>query len=255
MAGKLARSKITVWIITIVGLWLALCPGVYKKPPVNADTVFCRAAAASQNTQQHMVSYVLFGRSNTINSNCTQNVISRNKLIGLVRNNYRLLLAGEDKVGKYNVWSLCLLPKQRHFPWKQIWVDKDTYRVIASRDWNSQNRIKKSTFPSSTPIKPNFTKGNICLFDNVPSHFYVPIGFQYSGHSFEDGMNCFTYTDGLFAIDIYINKTHQKITSSKTSISDSGQGLIYSTYKNSHKVRIIGDLPEEELQKIANSIN
>ena len=177
----------------------------------------------------------------------------------MVKANYRLLLSGEDQIAGRDVYTLSLMPKQRNFPWKQLWVDKKTFYVVASRDWSSQNKIKRSSRTLKTLNSPKgdsfygcSVPGHVTLKTSPKSSLYVPKGFVLLGiEANADDMH-YDFSDGLNSITVFItfnSKPH------KTEVSDSGQALVYTKYSGGKKVIVVADLPVEELSKIANSIH
>lgn len=259
------RIKSAVWTIILLAVGIVIGAHLFAKQPVKAEYVFDRAVLASNKTNYkatNVCTYRYFGKEKKYQatSDCRHNASLNSQYAPIVKKNYELVLGGEYKIAGRGVWVLALLPKQRHFPWKEIWVDKKTYVVLASKDWSSQNNVKRSM--KTLKIKylpdneiPQSANANTSTASQMPAHSYIPKGFicVSSKSDFKSSRN--VYSNGITTISICSKTAPIQNATCKPSISDCGQALIYSKYTNGKDITIIADLPEEELSKIAASIN
>ena len=198
---------------------------INAEQPVNVEEVFDSAVAALDNAPL--------------------------KYAQMVKKNYKLLLGGEDKIAGKDAYTLSLLSKQRNFPWKQLWIDKKTFVVLAMKNWSSQNKIKP-TSSVDMPIKFEYReldKKVICTIER--KHIYVPKGFLLSGFKASAlDWHC-SFSDGLNSVSIFVtfsSKPH------KSEVFDAGQALICSQFSGRKEIIVVADLPVKELSKIADSI-
>lgn len=200
-------------------------------------------------------------------------------LNALIKQNFEPLVEGEDIIAGRPVWTLRLKPKQKIYPWKQLWIDKKTYHVIASRDWNCSNNIKRSMRTLSITHKDVISDNNLPQYASPKAHSlkamaafkrkfgeissnprYIPTGFILWDIDIynEFGDTCLSYTDGLNTISIIVgshifndNKWNRLV---KLGMQNSGQASVLCKNTAGKRIIVIADLPENELQKIAASL-
>jgi hypothetical protein len=59
----------------------------------------------------------------------------------LAQQGYSILLEGTDVVAGRDCLTVRLKPPEKHMPWRQVWLDRETLRLVASRDWNGDDRV------------------------------------------------------------------------------------------------------------------
>lgn len=202
--------------------------------------------------------------------------IGGDRSLALVRKNYTPLIEGEDTVADRSVWTLRLKPKNKSFPWKQLWIDKKTFVVLASRDWNSENKIKNTmrtvhieyTKPPTGDQTPqsgqNSVNSSYIPMDNktvlnqkhsgVLLPGYMPDGFELSEISslYKKNGTHVVYSDGLYSISIFENVLGK--SKPVDPVSDWGQGKQFTADVNGVHIIIMADLPIGEMKKIAASL-
>ncbi len=190
--------------------------------------------------------------------------ISQDGLCALVQSNYTPLVEGVDVIAGREVWTLRLKPHDKYRPWKQIWIDKQTYAVLAQRNWSSYNRLKSATKtkasflptermrPRSVNVLPQSAAVRL-----LPKSLYMASGYRLAGAVVINNHNAtqLTYTDGLHAINIFICKSRSQTPSRRLGfIEDFGQGLMITVKCSSGYATVLADLPVEEIEKIASSL-
>ncbi len=188
------------------------------------------------------------------------------------------LVEGEDTIAGRKAWTLRLKPKRKRLPWKQLWIDKETFVVLASRDWSSANKIKrtmKTTWisyrvPRSPPIleRPAYSMEQdadsqlkaaaLLLAGRTSPTKYLPKGFKLVNVEVDYNDSCvrLVYSDGLYALSVLVgdaaDRAGERLRAGRAY--DWGQGLMVFARANGRNVLIVGDLPVEEIKKIAGSV-
>ena len=204
-----------------------------------------------------------------------------NPQISLIEKNYTPLVEGEDTVAGMPVWTLRLKPSRKHFPWKQLWIDKQTGAVLASRDWTGRNKIRSSvetTADSHNSAQLSGEKldvvGPSCrrtedphvalrtarrlLGRTVLLPGYVPECFELASVEVDNtgGDVHLVYSDGLYALSVFVGPMADRAARSirVNRAYDWGQGLAFLTHAQGRSALIVADLPVEEIEKIAGSV-
>lgn len=269
-------------ILAFIGAGFLLCPrnpGVDQvDPEVLLDNTI-KAERSVSYTADQIYEAVYLGEPHRQRVNAVHphngRVSVSDKDYGLIRSNYVPLVEGEDKVAGREAWTLRLMPNRdkypwrKHAPWKQLWVDKKTNVVLASREWTSANTIKRSMrtesiaytnqLPDIPVVMASASRKHAAHNDSKMESIkprYIPGGFCLVNARCVGRSGCrFTYSDGLYCINI-IGEINPSIRSkSETSIRDCGQCLIYSRDLTGHSVIVTADLPSGEFEKLINSIN
>lgn len=200
-----------------------------------------------------------------------------------VRANYVPLVEGEDVIAGREVWTLRLMPDRdkhhwrKHAPWKQLWVDKETFVVLASREWTSTNKIKRSMVTEAVTYQEYQSQPDLLVIDAASNHWsdsleklksdsryrpemmhfipnYIPGGFYLEDAQCVGKSGCkFTYSDGLYCINI--RGDISDCTRRDASIRDSGQCLVYNHCSDGQSITITADLPAQEFRKMIRSID
>ncbi|MCE5197906.1 MAG: MucB/RseB C-terminal domain-containing protein [Armatimonadota bacterium] len=247
------RLKIAAVVAGVLALGLLVCP---RNPQIDANKLLHRVIAADQRVSYTATQdYTCLYRGKTLRSKAK--VVHKpgdGRLASLVCRNYIPLVEGQERVAGRVAWVLRLKPKQKRFPWKQLWVDKRTSIVLASRDWSSANTLKRSMktigaiqyISSSTLPKTVLTPIHAMP---VTAPEYIPAGFELVSAE----RSHLVYSDGLYSISIYISKIAEQGTKFAAP-RDWGQGLILIGRTKGRKIVVTADLPPKEIERIAHSI-
>jgi hypothetical protein len=49
------------------------------------------------------------------------------------------ILEGSDKIAGRDTWAIRLRPRDRKYPWIEVWVDKRTSEVLAWKEWGRKD--------------------------------------------------------------------------------------------------------------------
>lgn len=266
-------ARFPLVILCFLALGFVICPtrrpGYDLDPDKVLQFVFrIRPSARYEATQLRTHSY--YGRTLT----CRVRVhgpIDATGDIRLLQANYTPVIEGEDIIAGREAWTLRLKPKAKEKrPWKQLWVDKKMWVVLASRDWTSRNTLKSSMKTLSIRYSPS-PIDTIAIFMRqkrlaralasrtvlsppaaaVPR--YIPHGFRLASADVRGERVQLVYTDGLYALSIFEGRSSEARYADDT-VRDWGQGLIISTAKRARSITVIADLPPKELRKIADSV-
>ncbi len=200
------------------------------------------------------------------------------RMRGLVERNYSFSVSGEDTVAGRKTWVLAIRPRVKKRPWRQLWIDCSTYEVVALRDWNGTNKLRRSvrglqglsnaleqadpySMPPKAVTKPRSPEEPRQLAGTntsarIPS--YVPHGFEMLEvrKPATGGWSQVVYTDGLYAIGLFDrfrprpSGEHRRTT----AVYDWGGGLLLSTSRAGREVVVLADLPVDELERMAGSL-
>ena len=199
----------------------------------------------------------------------------------LIEKNYTPLVEGEDTIAGRPVWTLRLKPARKHFPWKQLWIDKQACVILASRDWTSRNKVKRSmktTLISYVGAQPSDKKlGAIRPVSRRAENPYVALKNARRASSRTAELpryvpECFelvsvevdedssdmqlTYSDGLYALSVFVGRTADQVGKRirANRAYDWGQGLMFLARSQGRNTLIVADLPIKEIEKIAGSV-
>ncbi len=202
-------------------------------------------------------------------------VLGRRDRISLIEKNYSPCIEGEDSIAHREAWVLRLKPREKHRPWKQIWVDRKTSAVLASRDWSHRNTVKASmktffiTFRSALlPCRQHpapsvnqaaaLAGASHALGKTVELPRYIPSGYELADLSVDgrSKRSQIVYTDGLDLISVFVQFSDRKGREHGTMghVRDWGQGLELMRTAGNHSVVVMADLPASELKRIAASV-
>ena len=268
----MSRNKLAglLAVAVIVGLGVLLCPATPNKERIDPRILLDKTLASEYRVKYRakVKHTAIFNGKTTSFTSASTNMLDANsretaaKLSYLIKRNYEPLVEGEDVIAERKAWTLRLKPKEKNHPWKQLWVDKKNYHVLASRDWSGRNNLKRSmktlsiTYQGALPDiqNPRYT---ISFKDNHPR--YIPKGYILWSAGLFNGNTYLSYTDGLNTIGILIG-SHLIVNDAKwkqlvnKGLQDSGQVLVLCKNSRSKQVIISADLPAKELEKIANSL-
>lgn len=293
------RQRLTGILIAfaVVSLGILLCPNPPQKDHINPHFLLNKTLASECKIKykaktQHTALYngktirftaisdmrdsglgIIIHPKTSGNRLDTKNRETAAILNTLIKRNYKPLVEGEDTIAGRITWTLRLKPKHKNYPWKQLWIDKKTYHVLASRDWSCRNNMKRSMKtlsiaykdvlpPYMSPRHQRNPKKHLTADKRFKgNHYpkYTPAGFTIwdIGLQNEFGDTHLSFTDGLNTISIIVGShifdDKKWNTQVKKGLQDCSQALVLC--KNSHDKRIIviADLPKRELEKIANS--
>lgn len=247
-------NKLKTLMIATAVLLLGIV--IYPYPPrINERVLLNKAIYAQKNVnytavQEHTIAWFSKDIRSTIRVKKDCQAISQDiRQEHLILQNYIPLVEGQDRIAGRSVWIMRLKPKLKHMPWKQIWIDKKTYIVLASRDWTAYNVIKRSmktvsiSFDNCKLTLPELSDPAMIPYCSIPKPSYMPHGFVLT----DADKGTLVYSDGLYSISI---TTSHDTACLRNKALAWGQGMLYST----GRFTVIADLPKEEIERIARSI-
>jgi hypothetical protein len=185
----------------------------------------------------------------------------------LVLKNYTPLVEGEETIAGRDAWLLRLKPKVKYRPWRQLWIDKKSYSILAIRDWSHRNEIRRSVRLE----KPPAALGSLVFLSatrtihpgsalrGLKRPRFIPEGFELIDDGSWDGLSdlrALIYTDGLFNVSLFYRFSGRQGREQKQrlSVCDCGETLAVTAMLDSGCVTVVADLPEKDLLRIARSI-
>ncbi len=63
----------------------------------------------------------------------------------LARQGYNILVEGTDTICGRECITVRLEPRTKPKPWRQLWLDKQSLKVMATRSWDEKDRIVSSS--------------------------------------------------------------------------------------------------------------
>ena len=184
----------------------------------------------------------------------------------LIRSNYTPLVEGEERIAGRDAWVLRLKPNVKQRPWRQIWVDKKTFSILAVRDWSHSNIVRGSSRLDQTPSVRFVTPGNpggmrpsTAALRGLTLPSYVPAGFELvdvGAWRDTSSIRHVIYSDGLFNISLFygFSSRQGREQQERLHVFDCGKVLAVSVPLATGSVMAVADLPEEEMLRIARSI-
>jgi negative regulator of sigma E activity len=186
-------------------------------------------------------------------------------------------VTGEDTIAGRKAWVLALRPRIKKRPFRQLWVDKKSFAILAVRDWSSANRLKRQT--TTGPGVLERTRDPISRQPAKPAAFdlqravraaerklgwkpalprCVPEGFEPVDIRLlsRGGWVQIAYSDGLYALSVFQRFSSRPGREHKRTIAvyDWGVGLLLSTNRADREVVVVADLAGNELESIGQSI-
>jgi negative regulator of sigma E activity len=261
--------RISIGVITLAAiLGFAFCPKSPDSSKANPEQIL-RKAISSQGklsyraVQKH--SYNVYGSLHT-SSITVKSGRGHSQYLPVLRN-YTPLIEGEDTVAGRKAWVLRLRPRDKYRPWKQLWVDKNSYIILASRDWSSRDSIKSTTITISIsgisknqhPIQHTSCRLSTSFRSiNLKIPKYLPYGYKLQNIRKlpHENLTQIDYSDGLYTISLFERFPGTLAREKKQSIAvgDCRQGIVYFIRNRNFDLTIIADLPVTELRRIAASI-
>jgi outer membrane lipoprotein-sorting protein len=204
--------------------------------------------------------------------------------------NYNVMTKGTEKIAERQTQILQIIPKRKGNPSTKLWIDIKTFIILKREYYNSDNTLVSKT--SYTKINSN-TKINDDVFippsqatylesdlsaekttkDGIPFSIfkpkYLPVGYVLEGYYLfkpPSGKGVrLRYTDGLNTISIlevvpptgwhpmrWIWGRGRGVQ--RCRFIDNLQGRAIRIYRDKLNIAIVGDISENELQKIADNI-
>lgn len=245
--------KLSIRTLAALGaaaLMAAVAPGRVPESVVNPSRLLDRAIQAN----------VTKAAPNEDGSVLLSSLGARERL-ALLRSNYIPLVEGSDSIRGRPAWVLRLKPKMKPRPWRQLWVDKRDFTVLAMREWSHRNEIRRSLIidrACSDPPAPN--RGTVTGAKTasrtimVPS--YLPSGFTLADVRFlpAEGSTQVVYSDGMFCLSVFCGAGRAHGQDGIAGVYACGRGNAVAAHYGATRVLIIGDLPPEELLKMARSL-
>lgn len=137
----MGKLKWVIVAVAIVCVGFAICPTTPSKRQVDPRGLLEMVLEHGQSVNYRAVQVrtsLLSGKKVTSTVR-----VCRTDVAWLIKRNCTPLVEGEDKIADRDTWVLRLKPKNKYAPWKQLWVDKKTFVILAYRDW-SNKKIKRS---------------------------------------------------------------------------------------------------------------
>ncbi len=178
--------------------------------------------------------------------------------IRMLKGNYIPLIEGDNRIGGSPAWVLRLKPRIKHRPWRQLWIDKSTFDLLAYREWNHLNQLRANDSGDGKP-QPGKTSspGILSPLQSTAGPGYIPSGFKLIETSkyLDEKTTHFTYSDGLFAISVFRTFPIRQGREHKetASVYGSNAGLVLRQIRGATETVVVADLPEKEIRRIADS--
>lgn len=183
------------------------------------------------------------------------------KRLSLLMSNYVPLVEGSESICGRPAWVLRLKPRLKRRPWRQLWVDKRDFSVLAMREWSHRNTIRRSLIigrcpdPDADPVKTKPQRNVAPEVLIVPS--YVPAGFSLSDVRLlvGKGITQVVYSDGMFSVSVFCRpESVPPAGPAAIGLYACGHATAVAVCSRRMRVDIIGDLPDEELLRMARSL-
>jgi len=261
-------SRLAISALVVVGAMFALSPGPPSREQVDPARILDAALDAAHSvgyTAKQDWSYALGGSILTSSvrvDNATKAPPSP-LMAAQVRRNYVPLIEGEDTIAGRDTWVLRLKPHKKYRPWRHVWVDKRTSVVLAMREWDSLNRVKRSMKTTSIDFaaapaprarrkEPAVPRIAAPADEKMHVARHLPGGYtlmRISGRPTELA----TYSDGLQSISVLrgFPRVRSRGRTQRELVMDWGQGMVLFRDEVGGSLAIVGDLPVNELRKIA----
>ncbi len=267
--------------IVVLVLGIALCPSPPRNTRVDPNEILQKVIDSEEKASylavqrffartvggeaERILKTSKSGAKIDIGNTRSINLTKRSIIWGLVKRNYTPLIEGEDTIAGRPVWVLRLKPSMKRRPWRQMWVDKETGVILASRDWTSENRIKasmktleycvyKESEAKDHSLQPNDN-------DETPQGFarrdqFIPEQFVLvREYPLNRDMELREYSDGLFQITVMKGDLGEMLNESPIGIFDYGLGKVCHEKRGDRHIIVIADLPVVNIKKIASSIH
>jgi negative regulator of sigma E activity len=205
----------------------------------------------------------------------------------LMRQNYTAEIEGEDLVAGRPAHRIALRPRHPGNPWKRLWIDRESYLMLGSEDYDAHDHLLRSTrFVSlSLRTEPESTfRPKLALLkkatwnpsaDDTPlsaervAHRvgfevllpkYLPPGYRLLG-SYVDQCQCGSgeptartqYTDGLNTISLF-QCGHPCAHGGTCWTSGAPEGVAARLARGADNFMVVGELDKSELQKMIRSV-
>lgn len=251
--------------VAVVAAMFAVSPGPPSPRKVNPDRVLRSSLAAAPTVPYKATQrwrFIFHGKmvETTIAVHGPTGRQSPRRMAELLTRNYTPLVEGEDTIAGRETWTLRLKPRSKYRPWRDLWIDKKTGVVLALRDWDAGNHVKRSmSVLSISYSSPNAPRVPVTFGDDwrvvdpadrgVPEK--LPGGYELvsAGRSADCRADQYTYSDGLQCISVFRGfpgtSSGEQLQSRR--VSGWGQGIVLSQ----GPVAVVGDLPVRELERIA----
>lgn len=194
--------------------------------------------------------------------------ISRGNHNRLVLRNYTPLVEGRERIAGRDCWLVRLKPNAKRRPWRQVWIDRKSTDILALRDWDHNDRVRRSargaveaarTGDDVVELKCHQTLATALGDLHIPG--YIPSGFEIANvgvwSDSSPGDKCVIYSDGLFNISLFyrFSVARAREQHKRLDARDCGHALAVSVPLPDGVVVVVADLPEQELLRIARSIH
>lgn len=199
----------------------------------------------------------------------------------LLARNFRAECVGIGKVAGRKAFIVDLVPRGRSHPAKKLWIDQRYFTILRSTDYSSSGalrgrfRIIRISYgakisPAEFELPPSSAVKRVTLCRSADSAGlfksvgfpvnrpkFVPVGYRLEGyHLFNCQCGCggvsalFTYTDGLNVVSVFENPLRMRCCVYCSGIASTAE----VTRKNKSVV-VVGDLPANDLGRMAESVN
>jgi len=210
--------------------------------------------------------------------------------ISLLLLNYDVIMKGTEKIAERQARILQIIPKHKGNPSIKLWIDIKTFVILKREYYNSDNTLVSKTFYTQinfntkinddvfiTPINASYLESDLSAEkttkDGIPFSIfepkYLPVGYILEGYYLFKPL-CgkgvqLRYTDGLNSISIlevvppigwhrmgWFRERGRGMQ--RCRLIDNLQGRIIRINRDKLNIAIVGDISENELQKIADNI-
>lgn len=188
---------------------------------------------------------------------------------------YTFSIAGQERVANRSAWVVDVKPKDEYRYGYVLWVDLDTKLLLKSELKNKDNVLLEQFIFTELEImeeisdkwlEPDEVDPSYIWHDNsvtttaVPDEgaiswqaTWLPNGFVINDQN-QTPMQHLVYSDGLALVSIFIEQLEQP-KSVVTGPSSIGGINVFSAIFDSHLITAIGEVPEDTVRLIAQSIS
>jgi outer membrane lipoprotein-sorting protein len=208
----------------------------------------------------------------------------RERRLLLLRMNYRPEIVGQDRVAGRPAHVVTLTPKAAGNPWRKLWIDQAAFVVLKNEGYDAAGRLATSSEFSVVELAPPFRGEDFSLpgKPEEPAHgmvhtgpaeaqaerlpfdavlpAYLPRGYVFEeGHLMEqEGVAALhlAFTDGLNTVSLFERPEGEAKGAARRGMHGlAGPGRVMTWTAGGLAFTLVGDLPWEEMEKIAASLS
>jgi len=200
----------------------------------------------------------------------------------LLRVNYRAELQGRETVAGRPAAAVALVPRAVGNPWRKLWVDEATALILQNEGYDATGRLATRSRFTAIDFAPRFRPTDFALpaaagadpgmvhpgpgereAQRLPFDPLLP-GYLPPGYVFEEGHLMehhgvpalhLAFTDGLNTLSLFeAGATASAPAEALSMHQGDGFGMVLRWAARGLAFTLVGDLPAEELRKIAGSV-